>query len=89
MFIIDEAYYGYSNVESASSLIGQYQNIVVTRTFSKLYGLAGLRIGYLLASKENIKNLSVLVNEKNVTSLVGFSRFHRTSLSIFTSRCRQ
>jgi len=46
LIVIDEAYGEYSNNPSAIKLIQEYDNIAVLRTFSKAYGLAGLRIGY-------------------------------------------
>ncbi len=58
--IIDEAYYEYLNPEnskSAVSLIKKYKNLYVTRSFSKIYGLASLRVGYGISSKENISKL--------------------------------
>uniref|UniRef100_A0A6C0JQ58 Aminotransferase class I/classII large domain-containing protein n=1 Tax=viral metagenome TaxID=1070528 RepID=A0A6C0JQ58_9ZZZZ len=39
LFIIDEAYYEYSPKHSLTSLIKNYKNIVITRTFSKAFGL--------------------------------------------------
>lgn len=53
---VDEAYFEFAKV-TAASLIKQYPNIVVTRTFSKAFGLAGLRIGYVIAAQENIKEM--------------------------------
>jgi histidinol-phosphate aminotransferase len=51
--IIDEAYADFiSREESSISLINEYDNLVVTRSFSKGLGLAGMRIGYLVASDE-------------------------------------
>ncbi|MCG8482010.1 MAG: histidinol-phosphate aminotransferase family protein [Clostridia bacterium] len=51
--IIDEAYGDFMNKEnSAITLIGKYDNLFVSRTFSKGLGLAGLRAGYLITSKE-------------------------------------
>ncbi len=52
--VVDEAYFEYaSHLElgypSALSWIGQYPNLVVTRTFSKCYGLAGLRVGFAVS----------------------------------------
>lgn len=45
--IVDEAYGDYMEKErSAISLINEYQNLIVVRSFSKGYGLAGLRVGY-------------------------------------------
>lgn len=51
--IIDEAYADFiSKEESAISLVNEYDNLIVTRSFSKGLGLAGMRIGYLIASEE-------------------------------------
>lgn len=58
--IIDEAYYEYLNPKvnkTAVSLIKKYKNLYVTRSFSKIYGLASLRIGYGISSKDNISKL--------------------------------
>ena len=43
---VDEAYGEYTETASAIELVDEYENVAVTRTFSKAYGLAGLRIGY-------------------------------------------
>lgn len=51
--VIDEAYHEYARGEDfpdASEWLGEFPNLVVTRTFSKAYGLAGLRVGYGLSS---------------------------------------
>lgn len=50
--VIDEAYLDFdSEARSAAELIHEYPNLVVIRTFSKAHGLAGLRVGYALASE--------------------------------------
>jgi histidinol-phosphate aminotransferase len=46
LLVVDEAYGEFSDEASAVSLLETYDNIAVARTFSKAYGLAGLRIGY-------------------------------------------
>ncbi len=46
LIVVDEAYGEFSGEPSAVSLLDEYDNLAVTRTFSKAYGLAGLRIGY-------------------------------------------
>jgi histidinol-phosphate aminotransferase len=52
-FVIDEAYIEYAGFKkSQSKLIKRFKNIIITRTMSKAYGLAGLRFGYLLADRE-------------------------------------
>ncbi len=51
--VVDEAYAEMADADdfrSAIALLAAYPNLVVTRTFSKAYGLAGLRVGYLLAN---------------------------------------
>ena len=53
--VLDEAYNEYippSEHVDTSAWLAEFPNLVVTRTFSKIYGLAGLRIGYGLASAE-------------------------------------
>ncbi len=53
---IDEAYFEFSQV-TAVPLIEKYPNIIISRTFSKAFGLAALRIGYAMASKEHIAEM--------------------------------
>lgn len=55
--LLDEAYFEYSD-GTAISLIKKYENIGVTRTFSKALGGAGIRLGYVLGSKYLIERLS-------------------------------
>ncbi len=58
--LIDEAYIHYLNSwrqHTMAPLIKKGKNILITRTFSKIYGMAGLRIGFMLGSKELIKKL--------------------------------
>jgi len=59
---IDEAYIDYLDDPKSVSLIDSVkkgQNIIVARTFSKLYGFAGLRVGYMIAQPETITKLSM------------------------------
>ena len=49
--LIDEAYYGFCK-QTAVPMLEEHYNLIISRTFSKAYGLAGLRIGYLLAQTE-------------------------------------
>ena len=58
---IDEAYIDYLPDPQAATLIDNVkkgQNVIVARTFSKLYGFAGLRVGYIIAQPEMIKTLA-------------------------------
>lgn len=53
---VDEAYYEYAQ-ETAVDLIQKYPNVIISRTFSKAFGIPALRIGYNLASKEHINEM--------------------------------
>ncbi|STX28261.1 histidinol-phosphate aminotransferase [Legionella beliardensis] len=60
LVVIDEAYYEYAyepHERTSLSLLEQFSNLVVTRTFSKAYGLAGLRLGYAIAHPDIINLL--------------------------------
>jgi histidinol-phosphate aminotransferase len=57
--ISDEAYIEYSGLEmSNADLVKKYPNVLITRTMSKAYGLAGLRFGYALGHKDTIAQIS-------------------------------
>ncbi|MBI4569290.1 MAG: histidinol-phosphate aminotransferase family protein [Planctomycetes bacterium] len=51
--MVDEAYYPYSSY-TAAPLIAEYPNVLVTRSFSKYFGAAGMRVGYAISSPEAI-----------------------------------
>jgi len=55
---IDEAYTEYAGLPSLASLAITDPNVVVAKTFSKVYGLAGARVGYAIAHPDTIKLLS-------------------------------
>ena len=58
-FVIDEAYVEYAGLGmSQVGLIKKYNNVIIMRTLSKAYGLAGMRFGYALAAKEVIDQVS-------------------------------
>jgi histidinol-phosphate aminotransferase len=59
--LVDEAYHHYAaapDYESVAPLVKTKPNLIVARTFSKIFGMAGLRAGYGLAQPETIKKLS-------------------------------
>ncbi len=66
--IVDEAYYEFSGM-SAVDLIDEYDNLIVTRTFSKAWAMAGLRVGYAMSNSANILALSRIFNPKSVNVL--------------------
>lgn len=50
LVVLDEAYIEYSPESNNRALLDEFDNVIIVRTFSKAYGLAGLRIGYALSS---------------------------------------
>ena len=59
--LVDEAYHHYADsaeYESVIPLIASHPNLIVARTFSKIYGMAGVRLGYAIAQPELIKSLA-------------------------------
>ena len=60
LIILDEAYYEYAKHQPdyPDSMFYRYNNVITLRTFSKAYGLSGLRLGYGFAHKDLIENLN-------------------------------
>lgn len=56
--VVDEAYTEYADTPSVSDMVSEFPNLIIAKTFSKIYGMAGLRIGYAIAQEETIKKLS-------------------------------
>lgn len=69
LIVIDEAYVEFSGSGSAAILVEEHSNVVVMRTFSKAFGMAGLRLGYLCAPLEVINNVNKIRNGKNVSMI--------------------
>jgi len=62
MILVDEAYFHYADspdYESVIPLVKDHPNLIVSRTFSKIYGMAGLRCGYGVAQKETVERMRV------------------------------
>lgn len=70
--VIDEAYVEFSG-ESAMCFLQKYPHLMITRTFSKAYGLASARIGYLLADKKVIDMVSKAILPYHVNALSAIS----------------
>lgn len=69
LFVLDEAYSDYANV-STIDLTEKYKNILVTRTFSKAWGLAGLRLGVIVGDSEKLELIARLRMPYSVNSYV-------------------
>ncbi|WP_313600464.1 pyridoxal phosphate-dependent aminotransferase [Epilithonimonas vandammei] len=60
IILVDEAYIEFTTQKSLSDLVDVYKNLIITRTFSKLYGFAGARLGYAIGHPKMIENLKKL-----------------------------
>ena len=65
LVLIDEAYLEFTKQHSISNIVNDHNNVIVAKTFSKIYGLAGARIGYAIANKTIIDSLSNLQSNTN------------------------
>ena len=68
LIVIDEAYHEFAS-HSAVPLLGDHENLVVLRTFSKAMALAALRVGYLLASSALVLDIAKAVLPYNLNAL--------------------
>jgi len=94
LVVIDEAYKDYvlsSDYPDTIKLLMTHKNLIITRTFSKIYGLAGLRIGYSISSQEiaNILNCGKMPFNNNVVgveaALAALSDVEHTKNSVQTN----
>ncbi|RYZ01525.1 MAG: histidinol-phosphate transaminase [Myxococcales bacterium] len=68
--VIDEAYFDFENDGSSIGLLAEFPNAMVLRTFSKAFGLAGMRLGYALAHPVVVRLLSRVKVPWNVPAVV-------------------
>ncbi len=93
-FILDEAYYGFHESYSATqekALLDSTdnRNLFVIRTFSKFYGLANLRIGFLICSKADAQNLQKIAPVFGLPSLNQALAAHRLADKYYQSQVQQ
>jgi histidinol-phosphate aminotransferase len=100
IFLIDEAYYEYAQSNPAYQSVlplikAGRENVILTRTFSKIYGMAGMRVGYGIAAKETAKetrqfaagyNLSAPGTAAALTSLADTEFFAKSLKSNQTAK---
>jgi histidinol-phosphate aminotransferase len=65
--LVDEAYFHFHD-QTAVGWIGEFDNLIISRTFSKAFGLAGMRAGYMISGKENIESLKKVRPAYELTS---------------------
>lgn len=72
LIVLDEAYYEYvdsDNYLQSVPLLNEYPNLIILRTFSKIYGLAGLRVGYGMMDAKIVKELHKVKEVFNVNQV--------------------
>jgi histidinol-phosphate aminotransferase len=70
MVVIDEAYIEFAGLQNSMQLLAkEYPNVIVLRTFSKAWGLAGIRLGYIISQEHNIRHLAPYRNAYSVNAL--------------------
>jgi histidinol-phosphate aminotransferase len=77
LVVVDEAYIDFTNRESLSSSLGQYNNLVILQTLSKAWGLAGLRLGICFANAEIISILNKIKPPYNISAVAQALAFER------------
>lgn len=90
--VVDEAYIEFSADNSLVSLLAQYENLVILRTLSKAFALAGLRCGFTLASNDIIEMLSKVIAPYPVAAPIAeiaSKAINIEGIEIMTSRVKQ
>ncbi len=90
LVVLDEAYTEYLPEALKSDSVGwlaRFPNLIVSRTFSKAYGLAGLRVGYALASPQVADMLNRVRQPFNVNSLAQAAAVAAMADEVFLDEC--
>jgi len=88
---IDEAYTEYAGLSTLAPLAIQHPNIIVAKTFSKIYGLAGARVGYAIAHPQTIEALSAFQPwpDANVSAVSATAAIAALDDQGFVNDCRE
>lgn len=84
--IVDEAYIDFSRQESMAAMVQQYPNLVVLQTFSKAFGMAGIRLGVAISNPEIIKfmlRVKAPYNINKLTADIALNAFEKIDLVKF------
>jgi histidinol-phosphate aminotransferase len=84
--VVDEAYIDFSGQESMAAMVQQYPNLVVLQTFSKSFGLAGIRLGVAISSPQIIqymRNVKAPYNINKLTADLALKAFDHMELIKF------
>jgi histidinol-phosphate aminotransferase len=75
ILLVDEAYAEFTQ-KTVVSLVKKYNNLIVSRSFSKAFGLASFRLGYLVTAPENISYINKIRNGKNISAIAQIAALH-------------
>jgi len=92
LVVLDEAYYEYvvaPEYPQTIPLLPSYPNLIILRTFSKIYGLAALRIGYGVASKQVIDHLNHVREPFNTSTIAQAAARAALADQEFVADCRE
>lgn len=92
LVVVDEAYVEYANEPALASVLSireRHANLVVTRTFSKIHGLAGLRVGYAIAHPDIVATLDRLRETFNVNAQAQTAAIAALADTAHTQACRR
>ncbi|MBT2682027.1 histidinol-phosphate transaminase [Bacillus sp. ISL-37] len=92
LVVLDEAYFEYVTAEDfhdSLRLLKQYQNLIILRTFSKIYGLASFRVGYGIAHEDTISALEPVREPFNVNSLAQAAAIAALDDQDFVEECKR
>ncbi|MBD0380576.1 histidinol-phosphate transaminase [Paenibacillus sedimenti] len=92
LVVLDEAYCEYNTTgeyPNSIELIGQYRNVIALRTFSKIYGLASLRIGYGVGHPDVIRSINQVREPFNTTRFAQAAAVAAIKDQDFINSCRE
>jgi histidinol-phosphate aminotransferase len=92
LVLFDEAYHHFADdphYATALEWIPKFPNIVVARTFSKVYGMAGMRLGYAVGSKEIIARMAPYLTQDNVNAAVISAALASLNDQAYIENCRK
>lgn len=70
LVVVDEAYIEFTQAESAACLLKEYDNLIILRTLSKAYGMAGMRLGCVIGNELVIKALSTIIVPFSLSTVI-------------------
>jgi histidinol-phosphate aminotransferase len=92
LILVDEAYYHFvedPGYETALGWIREHPNVVVVRTFSKVYGMAGMRLGYAVGAKDTIARMRPHLLNSNANAAVLSAAETSLGDTEYVASCRQ